>query len=52
MNFNIQKSFFFFQACQFKGAVCLKALFLVDFRPFFFKFNNYNVARISLEITK
>ena len=51
MNFNIQKSFFF-QACQFKGAVCLKALFFVDFLPFFLLINIYNVARISLEITK
>ena len=40
------------QAYQFKGAVCLKALSFVDFRPFFLKFSNYNVARISLEIKK
>ena len=46
----IYRNWSIFQAYQFKGAVCLKALFFVDFRPFFL--NNYNVARISLEIKK
>ena len=41
-----------FQAYPFKGAVCLKGLSFVDFRPFFLKFSNYNVARILLEIKK
>ena len=46
----IYRNWSIFQAYQFKGAVCLKGLFFVDFRPFFL--NNYNVARISLEIKK
>ena len=48
----IYRNWSVFQAYQFKGAVCLKALSCVDFRPSFLKFSNYNVARISLEIKK
>ena len=46
----IYRNWSIFQEYQFKGAVCLKALFFVDSRPFFL--NNYNVARISSEIKK
>ena len=52
MNFNI-RNWSIFQAWQFNGAVCLKALFfLLIAAPFFFIFNNYNIAGISLEIKK
>ena len=48
----IYRNWSIFQAYQFKVPVCLKALLFVNFRPFFLKFNKYNVARISLAIKK